>query len=143
MKFSEITESSWRELSPYMDTCLLPLTGLSGLELPYEATGELERLRDMLDRIEIPFKGRTVTYPACHYLADSSQTEAVEALCRALKRTGFRFVIIVTARAGMHLSPPSADLVVAPSENGAWPSAEEISLSVRTLWTSPQPADRY
>ncbi|MGO4375464.1 DUF2487 family protein, partial [Paenibacillus sp. MCAF20] len=67
MKFSEIEKEQWEELRPYLDTCLLPVTGMDGSEQPYEATEWLERLRDIMDLIEIPFKGRVVTYPACHY----------------------------------------------------------------------------
>ena len=67
MKFSDIEEQNWEQLAPYLDTCLLPLTGLDGTEKPWQATNALEKLRDFLDLIEIPFRGRIVTYPAAHY----------------------------------------------------------------------------
>ena len=41
MKFSEVDEQTWPELTPF-DTCLIPFTGLSGMETP-EATVALER----------------------------------------------------------------------------------------------------
>lgn len=68
MKFSDIEEQTWDELRPYLDTAVLPVTGLNGGETPWEATRELEYLRDALDLIEIPFKGRIVTYPATIFL---------------------------------------------------------------------------
>ena len=67
MKFSEVEEATWSELSPYFDTCLIPYTGLSGKVCPIEATEALARLRDFMDLVEIPFKGRIITYPAVQY----------------------------------------------------------------------------
>ncbi|MCZ8512962.1 DUF2487 family protein [Paenibacillus filicis] len=96
MKFSEIEQGGWEELKPYLDTCVLPLTGLQGGEQPWEATMALEMLRDALDVVEIPFKGRTVTYPALHYTRDIAD---LSGLCGRLKReAGFRYVVCVTPR---------------------------------------------
>src|SRR5690348_10219692 len=67
LKFSEMTQDSWAELQLYLDTCLIPYTALSGEQSPVEVTEALERLRDFLDLVEIPFKGRIMTYPAFHY----------------------------------------------------------------------------
>lgn len=58
MKFSDIREEDWARWEPWLDTCLLPLTGLNGTELPWEVTQSLEKLRDIMDLVEIPFKGR-------------------------------------------------------------------------------------
>lgn len=136
MKFSDIKETDWQELKPYLDTCLLPVTGLSGDELPHEATKQLERLRDMLELIEIPFRGRVVTYPACHYTELETMHGMVERLCGSLKKTGFRFVIVATANETLRLSVQSADYVLAPGDNGKWPSAEEVSQAVQALWST-------
>ncbi|AEI41367.1 DUF2487 family protein [Paenibacillus mucilaginosus] len=101
MKFSEINEGQWEELRPYLDTCLLPVTGLSGAESPWKAARELEHLRDALDLLEIPFKGRTVTYPALHF-TPAGDTETIRSLllqvCSGLRSEGFRYVVLVTAQ---------------------------------------------
>ncbi|MGF7049922.1 hypothetical protein J2T13_004445 [Paenibacillus sp. DS2015] len=100
MKFSEIDENSWPELQPYFDTCLIPFTGLSGLESPIEATAALERLRDFLDLVEQRYKGRMVTYPAFHY-ADQGTYKCLNELCHSLIRNGFKYVIIMTVDVAM------------------------------------------
>ncbi|ALS27787.1 DUF2487 family protein [Paenibacillus cisolokensis] len=138
MKFSDISENQWDELSPYLDTCLLPVTGLTGRERPYEATKALERLRDVLDLIEIPFKGRVVTYPACHYGADSPAL--LEDLCAGAKAAGFRYVVLVTGTFGLALTAPSADLIVAPEPDGKAPDASHVAEAIRRLWSSGSPA---
>jgi hypothetical protein len=116
MKFSEIESSQWEELKPFLDTCLLPVTGMTGLESPAEATRALEDLRDLMDNIEIPFKGRVVTYPACHYTGENEGHAVVEQLCASFKRTGYRYIIVVSARL-TNLTPASADLIFAPNTN--------------------------
>lgn len=93
MKFSDFDEKRWQEVGSYYDTCLLPVTGLSGGEPPWMATAALEQLRDLLDAVEIPFKGRIVTYPALHYLPTDAAPEHLEAVASRLKRAGFRYVI--------------------------------------------------
>ncbi|CAG7648838.1 DUF2487 family protein [Paenibacillus allorhizosphaerae] len=118
MKFSDIQESGWAELRPYLDTCLLPVTGLSGAEAPWEATQELERLRDALDLLEIPFKGRIVTYPAMHFAGTSNDGEPwglLDDVCLKLKtEAGFRHVVIVTAKTEQELplTAANADLIL-------------------------------
>ena len=72
MKFSDIDKEQWPELKPYLDTVLLPVTGLSGDEQPWEATRGLEKLRDLIDAVEIPFHGRVVIYPAYHYISKTT-----------------------------------------------------------------------
>ncbi|OAB32596.1 hypothetical protein PMSD_16590 [Paenibacillus macquariensis subsp. defensor] len=96
MKFSEISQASWSELQPYLDTCVIPFTGLTGLESPVEATASLERLRDFMDLVEIRYKGRIVTYPAFHY-ANQQITKSLNELCLRVKESGFKYAIIMTA----------------------------------------------
>ncbi|SDC41274.1 Protein of unknown function [Paenibacillus sp. UNCCL117] len=120
MKFSEIETAAWPELKPYLDTALIPVTGLEGSESPVEAADALEVLRDVLDLIEIPFKGRTVTYPAMHYTGGGQAAAAAQLLvqdaCARMKLAGFRYVVLVTAspddalEAGLRAS--EADLVL-------------------------------
>lgn len=135
MKFSDITEEEWDELSPYLDTCLLPVTGMTGSERPFEATECLEKLRDMMDLVEIPFKGRVVTYPAFHYALDEPLlSSTVEDWCEALKKTGFRYVILVTANRLLQLTCKQADLTLRPEEDGSLPNADQVSRAVLDLW---------
>ncbi|WP_165921054.1 DUF2487 family protein [Paenibacillus albiflavus] len=96
MKFSEIESDKWESLSPYLDTCLLPLTGLTGRENPVQATARLEDLRDALDCLEKPFHGRLVTYPAMHFTVDGHSEAAVNELARRIKENGFKHVILLT-----------------------------------------------
>lgn len=141
MKFSDIEQENWDELKPYLDTCLIPVSGLSGMESPWEAASKLEYLRDALDVLEIPFKGRVVTYPAVHYIPEgfSAGTSFLEQICTNLKNTGFRYVVIITAKSEIELpfEGGTADLIlrITPSElqsdAAAKAKAEE---SIKNLW---------
>lgn len=112
MKFSEADEASWKELEPYFDTCLVPFTGLTGKESPLEATAALERLRDFLDLVEVPFKGRVVTYPAFHYTKQGDLSTLNE-ICYNLKANGFKHVIVMSADVEMNSSQlPDSDLTL-------------------------------
>ncbi|WP_053376379.1 DUF2487 family protein [Paenibacillus sp. FJAT-27812] len=136
MKFSEISKEQWEELSPYLDTCLLPITGMVEPVQPYEATAWLERLRDLLDLIEIPFKGRVVTYPAWHYIYGKDNFAAhVEQWCASVKQAGFRYVIVVTPDKELKLKCPSVDLWLQPTEEDALPLQTEVSNQIRALWS--------
>lgn len=136
MKFSEIEENKWGELAPYLDTCLLPVTGMTGQESPPEATVCLERLRDMMDLVEIPFKGRVVTYPACHYWTEGPNfDEMLAKWCEALRTAGFTYIIMITANGSLGLACEAADLVVSPTPEGALPEQSEVSDAIRELWS--------
>jgi hypothetical protein len=136
MKFSEISKEQWEELSPYLDTCLLPITGMVEPMQPYEATEWLERLRDLLDLIEIPFKGRVVTYPAWHYMYDQENFAAhVEQWCASVKQAGFRYVIVVTPDKELSLQCPSVDLWLQPTVEDEVPLQTDVSNQIRSLWS--------
>lgn len=140
MKFSDISKEQWDELKPYLDTCLLPVTGMSGKETPFEATECLERLRDMMDLVEIPFRGRVVTYPAAHYITDHDSMDAsLERWCGQLKTIGFQYVILVTANESLELRCTEADLVLQPGVGGSLPDGAEVSSQIRELWSKPSP----
>ncbi|WP_166239416.1 DUF2487 family protein [Paenibacillus turpanensis] len=130
MKFSDISQEQWDELQPYLDTCVLPVTALRGNEAPYETTAALERLRDLLDTLEIPYKGRVVTYPAFHY-ADSVQAD-IEALSRTalrLKEEQFRYVIVACLDESFkNYELDGVDLILIPGD----PTRE----TVEALWRS-------
>ncbi|REE94298.1 uncharacterized protein DUF2487 [Paenibacillus taihuensis] len=137
MKFSELSADGWAELAPYLDTAVLPVSGLQGTEMPHEATAVLERLRDVLDLIEIPFKGRIVTYPACQYGTWTPELSSqLQSLSSNLRQVGFKYVVIVMA-----FGAPSeakvetgADLIISLSEQGELPSGTDVNDAVRQLW---------
>jgi len=130
MKFSEIKKEEWPALKPYLDTCLLPVTGLVGSESPVEAAECLEKLRDVLDLIERPYRGRTVTYPAWHYVPDRDNLNTqLAASASKLREVGFRYVVVVAASDELGIgSAAGADLLITPGN-----SAEATRL-IAELW---------
>jgi 23S rRNA (pseudouridine1915-N3)-methyltransferase len=96
MKFNEINQEKWIELKPYLDTCLLPVTGLEGHEEPWQVAHQLEQLRDALAILEVPFHGRIVTYPSYHYAMNVHSAEDVNELCKKIKKSGYAFVVVIT-----------------------------------------------
>ncbi|NQX59034.1 DUF2487 family protein [Paenibacillus qinlingensis] len=139
MKFNEIVAQEWKELKPYLDTCLLPVTGLRGNEDPMQVTTVLERLRDVMEIIEIPYKGRVVTYPALHYIADTGASEQVESIVHQLKKSGFRYIIVVTLQSeAIHWKSNQTDLLIVVDKE-QWAQQSEairsgISKQVQQLW---------
>ncbi|WP_128894422.1 DUF2487 family protein [Longirhabdus pacifica] len=136
MKFSEIESEQWESLKPYLDTCLLPLGGLHGSESPIEVITALEKLRDVLDIVEVPYKGRVVTYPAIQYQWHEEVTfvQMVDQICHQLKQQ-FTFVIVVTADEKIeNMQFAHADMLVS-SKHLDNPMKEEILQSVQQLWT--------
>ena len=138
MKFSEIHPNEWEELKPYLDTCLLPLTGLNGEESPWKVTELLEQLRDIMDLVEIPFKGRIVTYPAIQYKTeDEWMITTVNTLCLKLKLDTFKHVIVITADEALaKLEFLESDLFI--TTNGLTEETSEnrarIVSQVQSLW---------
>lgn len=96
MKFSDIEQANWSEIKPFVDTCLLPVTGLTGYEEPWQVSDCLARLRDALAVLETPFQGRIVTYPAYHYMRDERAAAIVNEICKNVKKAGFTYVIVLT-----------------------------------------------
>ncbi|WP_379129249.1 DUF2487 family protein [Paenibacillus sp. sgz500958] len=96
MKFSDFDAAAWEENKHFYDTCLLPYTGLTGTESPPEAVGALERLRDFMEIFENLFRGRVVSYPVVQY-AGGNSLEQINELCRIVKSTYFRYVVVVSA----------------------------------------------
>jgi len=136
MKFSDIERDRWDELKPYLDTALLPVSGLTGQEAPHEATAALERLRDALDPLESAYKGRVVTYPALHYAADDESLAALaDELCVRLRESGFAYCVVVTGDPRLHaLRVANASAVLGPEPaNGDAPSELYRSRAKRTI----------
>ncbi|AOZ91328.1 DUF2487 family protein [Paenibacillus crassostreae] len=145
MKFSEISSESWLELQPYLDTCIIPFTGLKGVESPIEATAALERLRDLLDLVENRYRGRTITYPAFHYDINEKY-ELVNELCHKIKKSGFKYVIIVTADTYVESSQcPYSDLVLSQPLLEKIMGNEQLTLTaivqnrIERLWMKGDP----
>lgn len=140
MKFSEIERGDWEGLKPYLDTCLLPVTGLNGWEQPWEATQELEHLRDVMDCVEGPYKGRLVTYPAFHYVEGGAAAAAVNSVCRKLKGAGFRYVVLITGHPAVGaVTFPDADLLLCPeSTEGTVMNGEQFrqhaAAGIQAMW---------
>jgi len=139
MKFSDIQAKDWEQWKPYLDTCLMPLTGLAGDEQPWEATEKLEALRDVLDCLEKPFHGRVVTYPALHYVPEANGAEALGDLCKRLKAGGFTNVVLVATKPEYGTwNIEEADLTVAidPAElrENLESIRQQIHQSVQALW---------
>lgn len=132
MKFSEFDGRRWGELQPYFDTCILPVTGLTGGETPDEATAALERLRDLLELVELPYKGRTVTYPAMHYTAEGAGMIA-RTIAR-LRETGFKHVMVMSLEAPDEAERAGADLWVHSEADGSLPDAAVVSEAVQRMW---------
>lgn len=137
MKFSEVESNTWEELRPYLDTCLLPVAGLSGKEQPYEVTAALLRLRDMMDLVEIPFKGRVVTYPTVQYGRDNI-FEFINEISHNVKSSGFRFVVVITSDVLLHNSYlPDVDLVLSLQSlegSEALPNSMIIQNEIQRIW---------
>ncbi|MBD0380567.1 DUF2487 family protein [Paenibacillus sedimenti] len=139
MKFNEIEHDQWPDLKPYLDTCLLPFTGLRGFEDPAQTTLALEQLRDALEAIEIPYKGRVVTYPAVHYMTGLDVMEQLNAISLQLKHAGFRYVIVLTIHtAAEQWKAEHMDLLLAVDMQD-WTSQSKdiksrISEQVQQLW---------
>ncbi|WP_434758299.1 DUF2487 family protein [Paenibacillus amylolyticus] len=138
LKFSEMNQDSWAELQLYLDTCLVPFTAMSGTQSPVEATEALERLRDFLDMVEIPFKGRIMTYPAYHYTS-SEMSMTLNTLSTELKASGFKYVVIMSADGSfVEMDIPAADLLLSQQdlnqklEEGT--IARHVGECIRELW---------
>ncbi|MBO9596252.1 MAG: DUF2487 family protein [Cohnella sp.] len=136
MKFNEISEESWAELQPFLDTCLLPVSGLTGSEAPWEATERMLRTGDWLSPLEKAFHGRTVTMPAYHYdRAGGSGSEGLNELVSRLKRSGFRYVVVVSGQAGgLPDSVTEASLTVQPTEDAEEPDSDALRQAVMAMW---------
>lgn len=139
VKFSEIEQDQWSSVKEYFDTALLPVTGLKGNEQPWEVTKALKELRDALDFLEIPYKGRTVTYPSIHFINEENGESAINTCCRRLKEAGFSYVVVVTANedlASLHLAEADLLFFLNSSKSGVNPEEykNEIALKVQQLW---------
>ncbi|TFE30020.1 DUF2487 family protein [Cohnella luojiensis] len=138
MKFSEIDPDSWPELQPYLDTCLLPLSGLTGDESPWEATDKVARTGEWLAPVEQAFRGRTVTMPAFHYdFGGREQLDRLNRLIGSWKSVGFRYVIVISGQAVHQEERLNADLIIRPDSDEGEPDTQRISKLVAELWRKP------
>lgn len=137
MKFSEVDPGAWEELRPYLDTCLIPLSGLRGTEQPYEVTEKLAQLRDVMDWVEAPFHGRVVTYPSFQYGGPEIAT-LINEVCRRVKQSGFRYVIVTSAEVELDDALlPEADLIITPRRFAALEgetSNQRVKKAIQRMW---------
>ncbi|MFC4302856.1 DUF2487 family protein [Cohnella boryungensis] len=136
MKFSEIDPEAWPELQPYLDTCLLPLSGLTGEESPCEAADKIAMTGLWLSPLEEAFRGRTVTMPAFHYESEGpDRIGRLNALISSWKRNGFRYVVLVSGQP-LDLEGAKAELVIRPDAEGDEPDARSVAKLLADLWRS-------
>jgi hypothetical protein len=141
MKFSELDATSWPALAPYLDTCLLPVTGLAGAESPDEMTERVAAAGAWLSPIERDFKGRTVTLPAYHYYDGSDRAlQELTRMCGLFRQSGFRFVVLVTGVAGLLPDLAEADLILQPLQPGEQPEAGALRQAITDMWKGAAPA---
>jgi 23S rRNA (pseudouridine1915-N3)-methyltransferase len=130
MKFNECNQAEWLSLQLYFDTCIIPITALSGRETPWQMKAALERLRDALDTVEIPFKGRTVTLPAVQYRMANNELflQQVADIAGNCKASGFKYVIAISvADELVNLSFQNIDLLlVNPDKSNALKLVSEL-----------------
>jgi 23S rRNA (pseudouridine1915-N3)-methyltransferase len=135
MKFNELTSESWPELQLYLDTCLIPVSGLTGAETPWEATDKVARTGQWLAPLEQAFHGRTVTMPAFHYNNGSSEdTERLNRVCLQLRKSGFRYVIAIGGQPLGLSGKIKADLIVQPTTEEDELDVGQIRKWVTELW---------
>lgn len=136
MKFSEIEEADWAELQPFLDTCLLPVSGLTGEETPAEATDKAASTGAWLAPLEKSFTGRTVTLPAFHYYSrnEKEDIDRLNRLCRQLRKHRFRYVIAVCGIAQGLPDDLLADLVIQPDREDQQPDEGALRKAVTELW---------
>ncbi|HEX7055928.1 MAG TPA: DUF2487 family protein [Bacilli bacterium] len=141
MKFSAMEKEKWPELKPFVDTCLLPVSGLTGFEPPWQATERLRKLQQLIDAVEIPFKGRVMIYPALHYLPEGGNTtEYIDHICKNLKQEQFRFIIVAAVDIEPATLPASADLTFLWVKDKPQISQGEIGDAIKSLWANGQDA---
>src|SRR5690606_27663697 len=99
---------------------------------------------DLLDLIEIPFKGRIVTYPALHYISTGGDELgcSLDEIGRRLKEGGFRYVVAVMRAAPDDWNEETAasiDLILTGQDMaaaGPIDRSAKIRDSLSRLWQS-------
>lgn len=136
MKFSQFEAKTWEEMKVFFDTCLLPVTGLTGSEAPYEAVERLELLRDVMDWIESPFQGRVVTYPAVQY-GGVEAADQINRIVQGIRQVGFTYVIVASTVEELNEELlPEVNLLVTPqryAESAGQPKSQNSAVRERIL----------
>ncbi|WP_158629947.1 DUF2487 family protein [Cohnella sp. AR92] len=142
MKFSELSSNQWFDLSPYLDTCFLPVSGLSGNEPPHESAERIAETGNWLQPLETAFRGRTVTMPAYHYFdaASHAEVDRLNDICIRMRGLGFKYVVVVSGQADWAKAPSEADLLVKPEKVGDIPNAEALRQSITSIWKQGEKA---
>lgn len=135
MKFSELSREEWFNLQPYLDTCLIPVSGIAGGEDPWEMADLAASAGAWLLPLEKAFAGRTVTLPAYHYFDGSAASAAgLKRICAGCREAGFRYVVLVCGVPGLLSGDLGADLYIQPQADGEKPVAEALHLALTGLW---------
>ncbi len=138
MKFSELDKAGWPNLQPYLDTCLIPVSGLSGAEAPWEMADRAAAAGAWLLPLEKSFAGRTVTLPAYHYYDGSGDSAGrLKKLCGECRSAGFRHVVLVSGLPGLLPPDAGADLCIQPQAEGEEPDPEALRKAMTELWQRP------
>jgi 23S rRNA (pseudouridine1915-N3)-methyltransferase len=138
MKFSEINADSWPELQNYLDTCLIPVSGLTGAESPWETTDKVALTGQWLAPLEQEFKGRTVTMPAFHYDTGSLEDrERLNQLAKQWRTNGFRYIVAICGQPMEMSWKLEVDLIIGPTNDDEVTDVEKIRKSVTDLWRQP------
>jgi hypothetical protein len=136
MKFSELDKEEWFNLQPYLDTCLIPVSGIAGGIAPWEMAELAASAGAWLLPLEKAFAGRTVTLPAYHYYDGSPEAIAgLRRLCAGCREAGFRHVVLVSGIAGLLPEDAGADLCIQPQASGEMPDPEALHHAMTGLWT--------
>ncbi|WP_410514827.1 DUF2487 family protein [Paenibacillus sp. BR2-3] len=142
MKFSDFDSMMWEENKQFYDTCLIPFTGLTGAESPVDAVAALERLRDFMDYVEKPFRGRIITYPVFQYTGDLS-LQLMNEVCRKVKSINFRYAVVLTADLEIKKEDIiESDLVLSMHQMKSLSHTEIqaiLSEKIQTLWQQGVP----
>ena len=135
MKFSELSREEWFNLQPYLDTCLIPVSGMAGGEAPWEMAELAASAGDWLLPLEKAFAGRTVTLPAYHYYDGSGRAaEGLKKLVAGCREAGFRHVVLVCGVPNALPEDTGADLIFQPASAGEKPDAEALQLAITEMW---------
>ncbi|MNC71933.1 hypothetical protein D3C75_1229080 [compost metagenome] len=91
----------------------------------------------MMDLVEIPFKGRIVTYPSFQY-GNKEITQYINKVCHNVKLSGFAYAIVISADVDLDDAQlDNADLILTPralegfSEGGKHQAVQE---KIQKLW---------
>ena len=135
-EFSEITPDKWDELKPFLDTALLPVTGLDGSESPatllrnnWNVCVICLTCSSVLSAVEPSHIRRFILF-----MTSKRRVLELAQVAGNLKQAGFRHVVIVTLveelADDLTSMGESIDLVITPNES------EQVQERIASMWQS-------